>query len=70
MKSWETMMQKLRQHPRAVCTSLLITLKSYRPLSANDEERVIRSIESTGISVDDVLAHLSRNVLEKAISNM
>ena len=68
--SWNDLMRKLTLHPRAVCRSLLTTLDGYKDLSAQDEQRIIRAIESTGINTERVLAFLSRNTLKEIMKNI
>ena len=68
--SWATLMRKFTLHPRAVCRNLLTNLEDYPTLSEKDEQRVIRAIESTGITTERVLAFLSRNTLKEILKNI
>ena len=70
IKSWSTLMRQLRLNPKAVCRTLLQRLDEYQPLSATDEDRVLRAIESTGINPDRVLASLSKNTLKEVLRNI
>ena len=63
-------MANLRINPKAVCRNLLTTLDAYKPLSANDEDKIIRAIESTGITTERVLATLSRNTLKEILKSI
>jgi hypothetical protein len=72
IRSWDHMMEKLRIHPGAVCRQLLSNLNRHEPLTASEEDRIIRAIENAGVpnGVDRLLAGLSRNTLEKLLGSM
>ena len=65
-------MRKFTLHPRSVCRNLLTRLEGIKPLSAQDEARILRSIESTDIpdGVDRMLAGLSRQTLKELLKNI
>ena len=69
MTTWATMMEKLRVSPGAVARSLLRNLDKFDPLSPREEATIIRSIEKSGISVDRMLAHLSRNTIKELLKS-
>ena len=60
-------MGKLRIHPRAVCRNLISALDAHKPLSGKDERRVLYAIEKTGISLERVLASLSKGAIERLL---
>ena len=72
MNTWCDMMQKLRVNPGAVARQLLTNLKTHKPLSSDEEHRIIRAIETSGVpnGVDRLLAGLSRNTIEKLLAEM
>ncbi len=64
--AWCSMMAKrLRQHPRAVCNSMLAALERYRPLSRTDEESALTALISIGIDPQELVAHLKRQTLHE-----
>jgi len=70
--SWNTMMRKLRVHPGAVARQLLANLKTHKPLTSEEESKIIRAIESTGVenATDRMLASLSRNTLNALLNKI
>ena len=70
MFTWCTLMRNLRINPGAVARQLLANLKTHKPLDYEEERRIIDAIQSTGINVDRMLAHLSRNTIKQLIKEM
>jgi len=68
--TWYTIMQKLRINPGAVARQLLANLKTHKPLTYEEERRVIFAIENAGVEVDRVLASLSRNTIKELLNNI
>ena len=64
------MVNRFRVSPGATARQLLTNLKTYKPLSNDEERRVIHAIESTGIPTDRVLADLSRDTLNAILDNI
>jgi len=67
------MINKLRIHPGAVARQLLANLKTHKPLSPTEESRIIDAIENySGVpnGVDRMLASLSRNTIEKLLTEL
>ena len=72
MNTWCDMMKKLRVNPGAVARQLLTNLKTYKPLTNEEERRIIHAIETSGVpnAADRLLAGLSRNTIEKLLAEM
>ena len=68
-QSWHTLMRNLRINPGAVARQLLANLKAHKPLTSDEEIRVIFAIENAGVDVDRMLAHLSRNTIKELLNN-
>ena len=65
-------MAKIRVNPGAVARQLLTHLKTHKPLTASEEGRIIRAIETSGVpnATDRMLASLSRNTIEKLLGEI
>ena len=72
MSSWTEIMRKLNLHPGAVARQLLVNLKTFKPLTQSEEDRIIEAIENAGVQngTDRMLAHLSRNTLENLLGKL
>lgn len=64
---WAPDMRKLRIHPKAVCRQLITVLDEQKTVSREDMCRVLFAIKSTGVPVEQVLATLRKDTLEKII---
>ena len=58
--------------PGAVCRNLLARLQDIKPLTTDEERRIIRAIESSGVpdATDRMLASLSRNTLNELLNRI
>ena len=65
-------MKNFRIQPQAVCRTLLANLNQYEPLTAQEEDKIIRAVKSSGVEsgVERLLANLSRNTVEKLLASM
>ena len=65
-------MKRLNIHPGAVARQLLANLKNHKPLTSDEERRIIDAIESAGVTdgVDRMLASLSRNTITKLLTEL
>ena len=63
-------MEKLRINPGAVARTLLHNLDEWKPLSDSEERKLIFAIENSGINVDRMLAHISRNAIKELLDNI
>ena len=71
MITWSNIMRNLRINPASVARQLLANLKTHKPLSQEEERKVISAIERhSGVSVDRVLASLSRNTIEAMLKEI
>jgi ketopantoate reductase len=65
-------MKNFRIQPQAVCRTLLANLKTYEPLTPQEEDKIIRAVKTSGVdqAVERLLANLSRNTVEKLLQSM
>ena len=70
--SWHEVMTRFTLHPRSVCRQLITQLEGVKNLSGEDEAKIIRAIESTGIEngVNRMLALLSKNTLNELLKSI
>jgi hypothetical protein len=72
MNLWYSLMNRFRISPSAVCRQLLTTLKTHKPLTSSEEQRILHAIETSGVenATDRALATLSRSTIEKILVNI
>jgi len=64
-------MDRFRIHPKAVCKQLIAVIEDkYKPLSNEDQRRVLFAIENTGLPVSQVLASMSKTALQAVVDDL
>jgi len=66
---WTSIMRKIRIHPGAVARQLLANLRTIKPLTHDEQRRILRAIEASGVpnATDRVLASMSRNAIHAVL---